>query len=116
MKPCPICKDPSRVHRSHSHGFWERNIFPLIRLKPLKCSRCRHRFYGFAFRAIPPAPKTSDIKQKKFSVFLEPADQEDFRQLLARLHEKERILASGAEENQKKEKIPVHEKWKVVGG
>lgn len=52
----------------------------------------------------------------EFSVFLESGDKEDFRQLQARLREKEKILASGSDESQDAEKIPVHEKWKVVGG
>jgi len=67
------------------------------------------------FKELPPAPKKSD-KMTEFSVFLESGDKEDFRQLQARLREKEKILASGSDESQDAEKIPVHEKWKVVGG
>ena len=115
MKTCPICNDASTVHRSHSYGFWEKSIFPLFRLKPLRCSKCRNRFYRFVFGTVPPVSSVSD-KKKKFSVFLESGDQEDFRQLQARLREKEKLLDSGTDESQETEQIPVHEKWKVVGG
>ena len=50
MKACPGCKKTDNVHRSHSRGFWERAVLPLILLRVFRCSHCESRFYRFSLR------------------------------------------------------------------
>ncbi len=57
---CPQCHSLD-VHRSRRRGFVERFLLALIFLRPLRCEKCKARYYGYVYstplRVERPLPK-----------------------------------------------------------
>lgn len=46
IRCCPECHSVE-VRRSRPRSFLEIFLLPLVLLRPFRCEKCRHRYYGF---------------------------------------------------------------------
>ncbi|MDA2923078.1 hypothetical protein MYX65_00225 [Acidobacteria bacterium AH-259-L09] len=105
---CPVCKKED-VRLTHAKGFLEKKVFRLIMLRPYRCRMCRSRFYRFSLQDGARSPKRAKRRKEKaeeeqFGHFLKPADEKEFRELIAEIAEAERKIFGATEDTEEDEK------------
>ena len=93
MKVCPVCGKEDSLRLSDTKGFWEEKAYPLVLLRPFKCSKCRSRFYRFSWkngRSHRGRKKRAATDDGAFSTLKQPSQQE-FEKLIEEIHEAEKV-------------------------
>ena len=91
---CSVCQS-EEVWQTHGRGFLEEKMMALIRVWPCRCGSCRNRFYRFNLQNGAESPRLVERRRRKtsknsFSQFLEPPDEKEFKELIARIQEDEK--------------------------
>ena len=93
-RQCPDCKKKEEIRLTHPEGFWEKNLFPLLLLRPHRCQLCWNRFYLFSLpngvNGVKRADKRARTAQgEQFKQFFKAPDEKEFQELIAQIREAE---------------------------
>ena len=93
-RQCPECKKKEGIQLTHPEGFWEKNVFPLLLLRPHRCQMCWNRFYLFSLpngvNGVKRAEKrVKTAQEEQFEQFFKPPDEKEFQELIAQIREAE---------------------------
>jgi len=55
-RQCPTC-DSTRVRSSGPINWFELKVCPILGLRPLRCEKCGHRYYGRVFQHRADSPQ-----------------------------------------------------------
>jgi len=91
-RQCPECKKKEGIQLTHPEGFWEKNVFPLLLLRPHRCQMCWNRFYLFSLHNGVNGVKrtrTREAQEKQFKEFFKAPDEKEFQELIEQIREAE---------------------------
>ncbi len=92
-RQCPECKKEEEIRLTHPEGFWEKNVFPLLLLRPHRCQKCWSRFFLFSMHngvnGVKGTGRTGKAQEEQFKEFFKAPDEKEFQELIAQIREAE---------------------------
>ena len=92
-RQCPDCKKKGEIRLTHPEGFWEKNVFPLLLLRPHRCQMCWNRFYLFSLHngvnGVKETRRTGKAQGEQFKEFFKAPDEKEFQELISQIREAE---------------------------
>lgn len=89
-RQCPDCKKKEEIRLTHPEGFWEKNVFPLLLLRPHRCQMCWSRFYRFSLHnGVNGVKRAKKAQGEQFKQFFKAPDEKEFQELIRQIREAE---------------------------
>ena len=98
---CSICKSKD-VRPAHAKSFLEANVLAWVGVRPFRCESCRNRFYHFSLQngqdhSKPGRQRRRRRREEIFPQSLNPSDEQEFQELIARIRRDERKFFGSAD-------------------